>query len=82
MAWFGYVWTGIATLGVVRGILNLSTERGVAHELIDVDKKTADSFIASVSIEDRPRRLNDLHVKGLVSDSELKARRDEILKDV
>jgi len=81
-AWFGVVWTGCAALVVVRGVLNLSTERGVADEVIDLDKGTADSIRTSTAVEDRLRKLNDLRANGLISDSELKIRREEILREV
>jgi hypothetical protein len=81
-AWVGVVWTGGVAILVVRDVLNLSTERGVADEVIDVDKGIADSAQSSTSVEDRLRKLNYLCANGLISDAELKTRREEILREV
>ena len=81
---FGVFWTLVALVIIGYHAVNLFSEHGVAHEVVDFDTSTQpDSPISrSEPPEHRLARLDGLKRKGLVSDREYEEQRKRILDDI
>ena len=83
LGWFGIIWTLVAGAITAYHALNVFSERGVAHEVVDFDISTVESARPPApnadSAEQRLKNLESLREKGLLRDDEYEMQRRKIL---
>ena len=83
---FGVVWTIAAVAITVYHAVNVFTDRGLAHEIVDIDVGPLGSADASPgsneSTEQRLTKLESLRRKELLSDEEYEEQRRRILGEL
>ncbi len=81
---FGVVWTLVATAITGYHAMNVFSERGVAHEVVDFDVSVSSSSQTGISEtpEQRLATLDDLKGRGVVTDDEYREQRDRILREI
>ena len=83
---FGVLWTLIAVAITGYHAVNLFSERGVAHEVVEFDATESETFQGSApsteSTEQRLGKLDSLKRKGLLRDEEYEEQRKSILEDL
>jgi hypothetical protein len=78
---FGVVWTLFALFGAVYNAVNVFSERGISHEVVEFEDDL-DGIKNEGSIESRLHKLESLKQKGLVSNQEYQQQREKILKEI
>jgi len=77
---FGLLWTLLALIGTGLHAVNLFTERGVAHEVVEFD--TSSHSAGDMSPEQRLRRLDELRTEGLLNELEYQEQRKRVLAEL
>jgi flagellar motor component MotA len=81
----GVFWTLIAIGITVYHAINVFSEHGVAHEVVEFETDASQPDISRASAETVEKRLEDLNSlreKGLVSEQEYKEQRNRILAKI
>ncbi|MFH1742149.1 MAG: SHOCT domain-containing protein [bacterium] len=80
----GIIWTLLAVGVTGYHALNLFSDRGVAHEVVEFDTDTSNQSErdSAKSTEERLKNLDALRQKGLVSEEEYRQQRKRILDDM
>jgi hypothetical protein len=78
---FGVVWTLFALFGVVYNAVNVFSERGISHEVVEFEGDL-DGIKDKGSIESRLQKLEALKQKGLINDQEYNQHREKILQEL
>lgn len=78
---FGIVWTLFAVIGVVYYAVNVFSEEGISHEVVDFESDLSNKENEE-SVESRLEILESLKQKGLISDREYQEQREKILKEL
>ena len=78
---FGVFWTVAAVAVTVFYAVNVFSEHGVSHEVVDFegDLKTGSD---GSDVQTRLEKLESLKQKGLLTDAEYKQQRERILKEL
>jgi hypothetical protein len=81
---FGVFWTLVAVAITGYHAVNLFSERGLAHEIVDIDGSASDSShpAGGETPEQRLATLDDLKKRGIVTDDEYREQRNRILQEI
>jgi hypothetical protein len=78
---FGVIWTLAAVAMTVYSAVNVFSEHGVSHQVVEFEGDLKSDSKES-DVETRLQKLESLKQKGLLTDAEYKQQRERILKEL